>query len=60
MDPDATLRELRDTFSRLEQAEAQDDLRGTAELLVDRAAELFDALDTWLSQKKSFKPADWA
>ncbi len=45
MDPDANLRELRDL------ARTGDD--------PDRMAELFIALDDWLTSG-GFKPADWA
>lgn len=47
MDPDATLRELRNIVN------CPDDFT------VEYAAELFAALDDWLSSG-GFKPADWA
>lgn len=52
MDPNATLRELRDIFTLIKAHR-----RMTSEQL-DHAAELFEALDGWLA-RGGFLPAAW-
>lgn len=54
MDPNITLKELRDLVYDIEDADSAAELEDTARLM----ATLFDSLDTWLTRDGAL-PAQW-
>lgn len=61
MDPNANLRELRDTITEINKCHDLDHPRESCACadLADRLAELTEAMDGWLS-RGGFLPSDWA
>lgn len=59
MDPDATLREMRELSSKMQKEYQDEDSNGIDQENADRLAELFQALDEWISRGGT-KPYAWS
>lgn len=60
MDPDVTLRQVRDTLAEVRRLTLEDTDRDDLFQAAEDAVNAFTDLDEWLTQRHGFLPRDWA